>query len=110
MRKKKVLIQTDFAVVKSGFGRNAKAILTYLYKTDKYELVNYCVGIVENYYELQKTPWKSIGCIPTDKEKSELIEKDPKLKYLTPYGAFKLDEVIEKSDPMSTSPLKTYGE
>jgi len=99
LRKKKVLIQTDFAVVKSGFGRNAKAILTYLYKTDKYELVNYCVGIVENYYELQKTPWKSIGCIPTDKEKSELIEKDPKLKYLTPYGAFKLDEVIEKERP-----------
>lgn len=99
MRKKKVLIQTDFSLVKSGFGRNAKSILTYLYKTGKYDLVNYCAGIVENYYELQKTPWKSIGCIPTDKEKTQLIERDPKLKHITPYGAFKLDEVIEKEKP-----------
>ena len=34
---KKLLFQTDSSLAKTGFGRNAKALLSYLYKTKKYE-------------------------------------------------------------------------
>ena len=99
MKRKKVLFQTDFSIVKTGFGRNAKAILSYLYRTGKYDLVNYCCGIGEAHPHLARTPWKSIGCIPSDKNKLKKIEEDPKLKQTTSYGAFNLDKVISQEKP-----------
>ena len=99
MKKKKVLFQTDFSIVKTGFGRNAKAVLSYLYKTGKYDLVNYCCGIGENHPHLSRTPWKSIGCMPSDKNKLKKIDEDPKLKHITPYGAYNLDKVINEERP-----------
>ena len=36
-RKKRVLFQSDFSLAKTGFGRNAKAVLSYLYALDEYE-------------------------------------------------------------------------
>ena len=41
---KKLLFQTDSSLAKTGVGRNAKALLSYLYKTKKYELIQYCCG------------------------------------------------------------------
>ena len=35
---KKLLFQTDSSLAKTGFGRNAKALLSYLYKTKKYDI------------------------------------------------------------------------
>ena len=35
---KKLLFQTDSSLAKTGFGRNAKALLSYLYATKKYEI------------------------------------------------------------------------
>ena len=99
MKKKKVLFQTDFSIVKTGFGRNAKAVLSYLYKTGKYDLVNYCCGISENHPHLSRTPWKSVGCMPSDENKLKKINEDPKLKHITPYGAFNLDKVIDEERP-----------
>lgn len=99
MKKKKVLFQTDFSIVKTGFGRNAKAILSYLYKTHKYDLVNYCCGIGEDNVNLSRTPWKSIGCIPSDKNKLKKIQEDPKLNQLLPYGAYNLDKIINEEKP-----------
>ena len=93
-KKKKVLIQTDFSLAKTGFGRNAKSILTYLYNTNKYDLTHYCCGMKENNPNLTKTPWKSIGCIPTDPFVVEEIEKDPEAMKLAVYGHSKLDETI----------------
>ena len=34
--KKKLVFQSDLALMKTGFGRNAKALLSYLYKTKKF--------------------------------------------------------------------------
>ena len=52
VKKKKILFHSDFALSKTGFGRNAKALLSYLYKTDKYELVSLCGGITKAHPEL----------------------------------------------------------
>lgn len=96
---KKILFQSDFSLIKSGFGRNAKAVLSHLYKTGKYEIVHYSVGMDEQASDLEKTPWKSIGCVPHSREKMDQIAQDPKLKSLTAYGAYYIDEVVRKEKP-----------
>jgi hypothetical protein len=68
MKKKKVLFHTDFSLVNTGFGKNAKNVLTYLYKTGKYDLVHYCCGSPENSPELLRTPWRSIGSVPANQQ------------------------------------------
>ena len=96
---KRILFQSDFSLVKSGFGRNAKAVLSYLHKTGKYEIIHYSVGMNERAADLNKTPWKSIGCLPSSREKLEQISQDPKLKSLASYGAYYIDEIIKNERP-----------
>ena len=56
-RRKKVLIQTDYPLAMTGFGKNGKNILEYLFKTGKYDIVNLAVGMVDSSPDLQRTPW-----------------------------------------------------
>ena len=60
-KKKKIVFQSDYSLAKTGFGRNAKAVLSYLYKTGKYDIVHYCCGMNWSNPELKRTPWKSVG-------------------------------------------------
>lgn len=99
MKKKKVVLQTDFSLAKTGFGRNAKAILEYLYKTDKYDLVHYCIGLPIGHPELTRTPWKSVGCLPNDPAQIQEINKDPHLARQASYGAWGLDKMIQEEKP-----------
>ena len=99
MSRKKVLIQSDFSLLKTGFAKNAKIILTYLYNTGKYDIVHYCCGLSEKHPDLCRTPWKSIGCLPASQEKLQEIEKDPTLNKIAAYGAYYLDSVIESEKP-----------
>ncbi len=99
MAKKKILFQSDFSLIKTGFARNAKALLSYLYKTGKYDIVHYCCGMDEKSPELLKTPWKSVGCLPNSQEKRAEISRDPKLNQILNYGAFFLDDVIQREKP-----------
>lgn len=99
MKKKKVLLQTDFALGKTGFGRNAKALLSYLYKTDKYELVHYCCGTAYSAIQHKMLPWKSVGSLPDDKAELEQINRDPNLAKRASYGEYYLDRVIKEEKP-----------
>ena len=54
---KKLIFQTDSSLAKTGFGRNAKALLSYLYKTKKYEIVQYCCGTDYSNPALKPTTW-----------------------------------------------------
>ena len=98
-KKKKILYQSDFSLAKTGFGRAAKALLKYLYKLDKYEIVHYCCGLQYSNPELRRTPWKSIGSLPDSKEELEMLNKDPNNARLASYGAFALDRVIKEEKP-----------
>jgi glycosyltransferase involved in cell wall biosynthesis len=98
-RKKKILFQSDFSLIKTGFARNAKEVLSYLYKTGKYEIVHYCCGIEEDSPDLKRTPWRSIGSLPKSKEKMEVIRKTPGGEKMAAYGAYYIDEVIERERP-----------
>jgi glycosyltransferase involved in cell wall biosynthesis len=93
--KKKLVFQSDFALMKTGFGRNAKALLSYLYKTKKYDIVHYCCGTVSNDPRLQTTPWKSIGTIPHNQP----TNSDPEQARRTSYGANLIDEIIKQEKP-----------
>ena len=97
--RKKILLQTDFSLAKTGFGRTAKAILTYLFNLDKYDIVHLCCGKRQESADLQKTPWKSIGTIPVSPLEVEQVMKDKAGKEKAFYGVYNLDEVIQKEKP-----------
>ena len=98
-KKKKIFYQSDFSLAKTGFGRAAKALLTYLYNTNKYDIVHYCCGMQYSNPELKKTPWKSIGSLPDNHQEINELNKDPNLARLASYGAHYLDKVIQEEKP-----------
>ena len=91
------------ALAKTGFGRNAKALLTYLYKTDKYELVNLACGVVDNpdSEEFVRTPWKTIGAITGDQSKLNEINSSTDQKRVrdVSYGSEYINEVVKREKP-----------
>ena len=98
-KKIKLLFQSDFSLAKTGFARNAKAVLSYLYRTGKYEIVHYCCGVNYSNPQLQATPWKSIGCLPDSQAEVEMLQKDPNVSKLASYGAHYLDRVVKEEKP-----------
>tara|TARA_B100000676_G_scaffold114691_1_gene114184 strand:- start:11440 stop:13356 length:1917 start_codon:yes stop_codon:yes gene_type:complete len=99
VKKKKILFQSDFALAKTGFGRNAKALLSYLYSTGKYEIVHYCCGLQWSTPQLQRTPWKSIGTLPDDEAEVDRLNRDPNQARAASYGAYNLDRVMKQEKP-----------
>ena len=97
--KKKLLFQTDSSLAKTGFGRNAKALLSYLYKTKKYEIVQYCCGTAYSDPNLKRTPWKSIGTLPDDQNERHRISQDPGQARVASYGGYLIDKVISEEKP-----------
>lgn len=105
MKKKKIVFHSDFSLMKTGFGRAAKALLSYLYKTNKYEIVHYCCHVTENFPDLKKTPWKSIGCMPEHEQTVNQAlaglnehEKQHRMRAMW-YGAYNIDRVIQNEKP-----------
>jgi glycosyltransferase involved in cell wall biosynthesis len=99
MKKKKILFQTDYCLAKTGFGRNAKILLEYLYRTGKYDLVHYVVGLNYSNPELKRTPWKSVGCLPDSQQEMQELQKDPNVARLASYGSHYIDRVIQEEKP-----------
>lgn len=97
--RKKIVFQSDFALAKTGFGRNSKAILKYLYNTGKYDIVHYCCGMQKGNTQLERTPWKSCGSLPNTQQEVEKLNKDPHLARMASYGAYLLDEIIKEEKP-----------
>ena len=96
---KKLLFQTDSSLAKTGFGRNAKALLSYLYSTKKYEIIQYCCGTDYSNPSLQTTPWKSIGTLPSDPQERHRIGQDPGQARLASYGGYLIDKVMKEEKP-----------
>lgn len=101
MKKKKVFFHTDFALAKTGFGRNAKALLTYLYKTGKYDIINFACGMASGHEDFAKAPWKTIGAITSDESKLQEINSSTDQKRLrdVAYGSEEINEIIKKEKP-----------
>lgn len=99
MRKKKIFFHSDFALSNTGFGRNAKAVLSYLYSRDKYEILSYCCGLGADHSFLSQTPWKSVGALTSNYKELEFLKKNEHLFRQASYGSERLDEVITDFKP-----------
>jgi glycosyltransferase involved in cell wall biosynthesis len=99
MRKKRVLFHSDFSLAKTGFGRVMKTLLSYLYKTGKYEVHHVCCGMSQNSPELHQTPWKSYGAITADQRKLNEASRDPSIARSIGYGAQTIDDYIKEIKP-----------
>lgn len=86
----------------TGFGRNSKAVLKYLYDTGKYDIIEYCCApFTFKDKRLENVPWTAYGALPEDPFVWKSIEqgRDEQLKVSTRYGSYYLDEIIEKEHP-----------
>jgi|TARA_Y100000289_G_scaffold39202_1_gene38689 glycosyltransferase involved in cell wall biosynthesis len=99
MRKKKILFHSNHSKAFTGFGKNTKNVLKYLYKTGKYEIVEFANGLQWSHPSLKKTPWKTIGSLPDDQAFLQKLNQDPQLARSAGYGANMVDKVITQEKP-----------
>lgn len=98
--KKKILYLSDFSKSKTGFGRNSKAVLSYLHSTGKYEIVEYaCSPYSFNDPRLKSLPWKAYGAMPEDEWILHEMSKNEGLDAMVKYGSFFIDDLIQKEKP-----------
>lgn len=97
--RKKILFHSSFSKQKTGFGRNAKAILSYLWKTKKYDIVEYSTGPLSwSDPRCKEVPWKCYGSLPDNNSEISHITDQSVLKQIY-YGALNIDKVIEIEKP-----------
>jgi len=97
MNKKTVLIHSNFCKAFTGFGKNKKNILRYLFKTGKYNIVELANGRHWNDPELQQMPWKCAGSLPDAQTLSSL--RDAAAQRSAAYGAYMIDNAIKEFKP-----------
>lgn len=100
LKKKTVLWHSDCSKILTGFGRNSKAVLKYLYDTSKYNIIEYCCApFTFNDKRLESLPWKAYGSIPEDEFIRNELQNNPYLESTVRYGSYYVDEIIEKERP-----------
>ena len=99
MRKKRILFQSDSALAKTGFGRNSKEILSYLYNTGKYEIFHYCCGTSKEEESLQRVPWECIGTMPSDQQTLMKLNQDPQQGREVNYGGYFVNDAVKQAKP-----------
>ena len=99
MKKKKLFFQSDSALAKTGFGRNAKEVLSYLYKTDKYDIYHYCCGTQKEEAALDRMPWKAMGTMPKDRNLLMRLNQEPEQGREVNYGGYFVNDAIKKVKP-----------
>ena len=99
MRKKKILFHSNHSKAFTGFGKNAKNVLTYLQRTGKYEIVEFANGSTYSDPKFKASPWKAYGSLPDNPAIQQQWSKDPGKGRMMGYGAAMIDEVIKKEKP-----------
>lgn len=100
MRKKKVLFQSDSLFSKTGFSRNLKELMKYLYNTKKYDLVAYGCGSAWDNPNHKSFPWKSFGTMPNTEEELKAITGGNEAAIsMVSYGKYNLDKIIKQEKP-----------
>jgi glycosyltransferase involved in cell wall biosynthesis len=103
--KKVVLFHSDYCGAPTGFGGFMREIMTYLYKTGKYEIVLYSCGSHWDNNEYTKWPWKVYGSIPNDEREiqswlSRFPEHERQVRARDmQYGSLNIDRVIQEVKP-----------
>ena len=96
---KKIFFHSNFSRAFTGFGKNAKNILRYLYSTGKYEIVEAANGMLHDSPETKRQPWKCHGTMPNQQKAEQLKAQDPNIQNSLGYGAGMIDELIQLEKP-----------
>lgn len=101
MKKKKVLFVTDYCGIFTGFGRNCKELLTYLYKNydDQIEIMLAATGMGEENSDFSRFPWPIKGVIPNDPILINRINQDANLGRMCAYGSEGLENLVYSWKP-----------
>ena len=97
MNKKTVMIHSNFCKAFTGFGKNKKNILRYLFKTGKYNIIELANGRHWNDQELKTLPWKCVGSLPEPQALSSMT--DPNAQRAAAYGVNMIDNAIKEFKP-----------
>jgi glycosyltransferase involved in cell wall biosynthesis len=96
---KKILFHSNFSRAFTGFGKNAKNILRYLFSTGKYEIIEAANGMPFEGPETSRQPWKSYGTLPTQQKAEQLKAQNPGIENSFGYGSGMIDEIINLVKP-----------
>lgn len=97
--KHRILLHTNPCHIKTGLAENAKTLLKYLYRRNKYDIAHYCSQTSVADPALRLTPWKSYGCIPTDPRVLHELNSDPGKARDASYGALNIESVVKEWKP-----------
>ena len=97
--KKKILFHSNYSRAFTGFGKNAKNILRYLFSTGKYEIIEAANGMPFESEETARQPWKSYGTYPNPQKLEQLKAQDPNIERSLGYGAGMIDDLINLVKP-----------
>ena len=96
---KKILFHSNFSRAFTGFGKNAKNILKYLFSTGKYEIIEAANGLVFDAPEVKRQPWKAYGTYPPANKIEQIKSRNPGIENSFGYGAGMIDEIINLEKP-----------
>lgn len=96
MRKKRILIHSNYSRAFTGFGKNMKNILRYLFSTEKYEIMELANGKGWDDADLSLQPWRAHGSLP---DANTFAALNPHEKRAAGYGSFGVDKAIEEFRP-----------
>jgi glycosyltransferase involved in cell wall biosynthesis len=96
---KRILFHSNSAKAFTGFGKNAKNILRYLYKTGKYEIIEFANGTQWNDPSLKLRPWKAQGSLPNNPAILQQLNADQQKARAAGYGAATIDSAIKEYKP-----------
>jgi glycosyltransferase involved in cell wall biosynthesis len=94
--KKTVLIHSNFCKAFTGFGKNKKNILRYLFSTGKYNIVEAANGVGFQDPITKTVPWDCYGTAPDPQFMRSLSSEKQRE---AGYGSLMIDEIIKKTKP-----------
>lgn len=99
-RKKKVVVHSNFSLAKTGFGRHCKLLLSHLYKTGKYDVVEYAAAPLRwSDPACKAMPWKCYGALPDDERELAPYMQDSNQMTAIRYGDLYINKVVEEEKP-----------
>ena len=94
--KKKILIHSNFCRAFTGFGKNKKNIMRYLFDTGKYELMELANGLQWGDGATETVPWKCRGSLPPPEELTGLNAEQQRAES---YGLSLVDKAVNSFKP-----------
>jgi len=96
---KRILFHSNSAKAFTGFGKNAKNILRYLHKTNKYEIIEFANGVQWGNQSLSLRPWKAQGSLPNNPALIRELQSDQQKSRIASYGGYMIDQAIKEYKP-----------